>query len=211
MHPFFKDNQYLVADLVDKAYIDLATKYFDIKYNVEKSFKPGAKGDVVRPNSKVLHNDTLAFTLLVSLTHVLEELVGKKLYPTYAFCRAYEKGQRLIPHIDRDACEYSITLPICGSPWPLQIYKDDKWKKINLSPGQGLIYKGQKIVHRRKRLEEDSTNIQLHLHYVDVNGPNASELFDHRGHIISYALSAPFFTMSRASEHVSFKDTATIH
>ena len=204
MDPFFKDNQFLITELIDKTYIDLATKYYDVKYNIEKSFNPGAKGDVVKPNSKILYNDTLAFSFLISLTPKVEEIVGKKLFPTYAFCRAYELGQRLVPHTDREACEYSITLPICGPPWPLQIKKDKKWNRIHLSPGDGLIYKGQEIQHKRTKLEEDGPNIQLHLHYVDVDGPHRSRRFDRKWPINEYAKSAPFFTMSRGSEHVSF-------
>jgi hypothetical protein len=42
----------------------------------------------------------------------LEEVIGRKLYNTYYYDRAYFDSQALHPHADRDACEISVSVHI---------------------------------------------------------------------------------------------------
>ena len=84
------------------------------------------------------------------------------------------------------------------------IYQEKTWNEINITPGQGLIYKGQELPHRRKPLVEGGPIVQLHLHYVDAEGPHSEWKFDKGFREKAYAESTPFFTMSDRSEHISF-------
>ena len=203
----FKTYSYTVENLVDKDYLSWAIKYFDLKFNVIKDYSSRRtdmqEQEVVEPFSRCYYNDALAQTLLLSLTPKMEKIVGKSLYPTYSFCRYYEEGQRLIKHVDRPACEYSITLPINANSWPIHFENSDgEIFGIKLNPGQGLVYKGQKLPHFRHELKEGKL-IQLHLHYVDKNGPNAEWKFDKKSIWEDYSQSASFFAMSDRSEHIS--------
>ena len=54
----------------------------------------------------------------------IEEIIGRKLYPTYFYDRYYFPGQELTRHADRDACEISVTMHISSNlkePWALWI------------------------------------------------------------------------------------------
>lgn len=53
----------------------------------------------------------------------MEEKTGYKLFPTYSYGRVYLNGATLARHVDRPACEISLSLTISesgGKPWPLQ-------------------------------------------------------------------------------------------
>ena len=53
-------------------------------------------------------------------------------------------------------------------------------KKINLKPGDGVIYQGCEVEHWREPYEGDY-HAQVFLHYVDANGKYA----DHKGDAIN--------------------------
>lgn len=138
--------------------------------------------------------------LLEKCLPVIESHVNKKLFPTYAFARFYEKGQVLEPHDDREACEYSatITLDFYGhNPDPIFVAEIDKngieeiiltngkkvkiknKKSINIDVGDGLIYKGREIPHWRNPIENEYQS-QIFLHYVDAEGEFADWKYDKR-------------------------------
>lgn len=52
---------------------------------------------------------------------LFEEILGLKLIPTYSYCRIYKPGEVLEKHIDRYACEVSITVNLgyIGNIWPI--------------------------------------------------------------------------------------------
>lgn len=97
----------------------------------------------------------------------IEKIIGKKLYNTYYYDRFYNPGQSLSNHIDRAACEISVTLHISSNikdSWPIWIKTpdtyDDPIKKTNileigknhsaiLNPGDAMIYKGCERPHWR--------------------------------------------------------------
>lgn len=43
---------------------------------------------------------------------VVENIIGKKLYPTYYYDRFYFYNQELSKHVDREACEISVSVHI---------------------------------------------------------------------------------------------------
>ena len=136
-------------------------------------------------------------TLLMKVLPVMKEKTGLNLVPTYSYARVYEHGAELKRHKDRPSCEISTTLNLGGDPWA--IYLDptgannviDEYKnihkpgapegvKIDLNPGDMLIYSGCELEHWRKPFEGKLCG-QVFLHYNHADGPFAkSNLYDKR-------------------------------
>jgi hypothetical protein len=129
--------------------------------------------------------DPLMEMLLENNISKIESLVDKELYPTYSYARIYSKKDVLKPHLDRDACEYSVSIHIgkSGEDSPFYIKNTlGKTEKYILNPGDAIIYKGVSSLHWRKPLAETNTmfNAQVMLHYVDKNGKYSDCRFDNR-------------------------------
>lgn len=115
-------------------------------------------------------------SLLKNKTQKVEEICGKKLFPTYSFWRMYTNKSELPPHSDRPSCEISVSVNLgSDKPWP--IYMDDT--SLDLQPGQAVIYLGEQVKHYRKEYDGDY-NSQVFLHYVDQNGPYQQYKLDKR-------------------------------
>lgn len=106
-------------------------------------------------------------TLLGLLCERISKEAGRKLLPTYTYCRIYTEGNELLPHRDRPSCEWSVTINLAQSdPWP--IYMDGK--EFVQRVGDGALYQGCEVYHWRKPFK-GKEHIQVFLHYVDANGP----------------------------------------
>lgn len=116
--------------------------------------------------------------LLKTLTPICEEAVGKRLFPTYSFARIYSKGSYLHKHLDRPACEYSMTLCLENNPKPWAIFMEGQ--EVILNKGDLVVYKGCDVIHWRETLVEDTEVTQVFLHYVDQDGPYAEWKYDKR-------------------------------
>jgi hypothetical protein len=119
--------------------------------------------------------------LLGELTPIIEKATGLKLFPTYSYFRVYKRGDVLLQHTDRPACEISATLALGydpGRPWPIWIEGANGPTAVILEEGDGLLYRGQ-CRHWRDAFDGDHS-AQVFLHYVDQNGPNADWRFDKR-------------------------------
>ena len=170
-------------------------------YAVLKQFIPRMMCDYIAENIKVLeassgldYGDTqvekafsaaspvVTETLLDIVTPVLSQVINCELYPTYSYLRIYVKGASLEKHLDRPSCEVSATLPIsCDSSaiWPLYLETDGRAIRIELEPGDALVYKGIEIPHWREPFEGER-QVQVFLHYVRKNGEYDEYKFDQR-------------------------------
>ena len=149
------------------------------------------------PNVYSHYADFAMETLLMKVMPIMVKETNLNLIPTYSYARVYEKGSILKRHKDRPSCEISTTLNLGGDPWPIfidptgsnnvideykNIHKPDapKGVKVNLEPGDMLVYSGCELEHWR---EEFTGNIcaQVFLHYNHLNGQFANEnLYDKR-------------------------------
>ncbi|MFM5948317.1 MAG: hypothetical protein ACKOPM_03665 [Novosphingobium sp.] len=124
--------------------------------------------------------------LLNQIRPAVEAIVGRELAPAYAFWRIYRRGAELTRHVDRNACEISVSLPIhacpADNPWPIFV-RDLQGVEtgIALREGTGIVYQGCEIPHWREPFAGD-LQYQVFLHYVIVDGPNAEFAFDRRSH-----------------------------
>lgn len=111
----------------------------------------------------------------------IEKIVNKQLYPTYTYARIYQKNEILLPHTDREECEFSftLTLKIDKSVWPFYIESNNTVTEAILSVGDILVYKGMDQLHWRMPLH-DNFQYQAFFHYVDQNGLYAHKKYDSR-------------------------------
>lgn len=131
------------------------------------------------------------------MTDKVSELAGKRLRPSYTYCRVYLKGAVLEPHKDRPSCEYSVTLNLSQThPWPIYMGK----RGIIQKPGDAVIYKGCEIEHSRKEFTGDEY-VQVFLHYVDADGPYKDHVYDLKKDETTYRY---IFNLDPFANHVDY-------
>lgn len=177
-----------VENFVDPQTILIVSQYFENKIR-RGEWMEEVKGN--DPTSKYFYYaDPLIEILLQACKTAVEEAIGKELLPTYSYSRIYQPGEQLQPHVDRPACEISVTVNVATkgkfSPIYTQYGSNDPEKHI-LNPGDAVIYKGCEVMHWRQPLEEGQLNVQFMLHYVDKHGPHASYEKDKR---LAYGFSS---------------------
>ena len=146
---------------------------------------PNVEGTTAQvPLSHYVYTDPLMESLATLSHPKMEKITRLELLPTYTYFRLYTPGAILKPHIDRDACEISVS--VCLG-WDYKGVTDDyRWpfyvgeSRIDLDIGDAVVYKGIDVEHWRDEFiaEEDSWHAQAFLHYVDKNGPNAEHIWD---------------------------------
>ena len=118
-----------------------------------------------------------------------------KLNETYSYARIYKKGDILHRHKDRFSCEISTTLNLGGDKWSIYLSPNEnvgkpdgkkitvtsnaKGMKVDLKPGDMLVYKGMELEHWREAFEGDNC-IQVFLHYNQVSKKADINRFDTR-------------------------------
>ena len=153
-----------------------AIKYmYDNNYIAENGMH-GTWKDQQVPGVYSIYADHVMETLLVKTLPVMKEKTGLDLLPTYSYARVYEKGSILEKHKDRPSCEISTTLNLGGDLWPIYV----EGTKIDLNPGDMLIYSGCELEHWREPFQGELCG-QVFLHYNHANGPFAkTNLYDKR-------------------------------
>ena len=205
----FKKNKYqVIKGAVSKEIAEIGFKYLQISAEADhwmlqnsvthtSNTLVGNFKDKQVPNSYAKYADRFMETLLIKTIPTMEKKTGLKLIPTYSYCRLYRKGNILKRHKDRPSCEISTTLNLGGDPWPIFIdptgsnnvideYKNihkpnaPKGNKVDLKPGDMLIYSGCELEHWREPFEGKLCG-QVFLHYNHANGPFAkTNLYDKR-------------------------------
>lgn len=134
-------------------------------------------GDSQCPASWVSYGHPVCEALLLTIQPIMERVSGKRLFPTYSYCRIYWKDAILEKHKDRPSCQYSVSLCIDVDPEPWPFYMEET--ELNLNPGDLVCYKGMEITHWRKPYSGNQ-QLQIFLHYVDQNDKWAGLKFDER-------------------------------
>lgn len=149
-------------DLVEVTHRYLWKRVLDLSFRESDDF-------VTAPCSS---EDPLAAALLSFLHDEIQHRTGKRLVPSYAYVRCYLEGNKLLRHVDRDACEISATLAIGhrdNDLWPIYVESSGQPVEISLRPGDLLIYRGMDVPHWRHELESGYW-LQIFLHYVIDKG-----------------------------------------
>ena len=138
-------------------------------------------------------------TLMLKCQPEMEKVTGLKLYPAYTYARIYKKGDKLKRHKDRFSCEISTTMNLAGDDWPIYLepdpkkggikpgvgYVSDNTKgiKVDLKPGDMLVYSGCELEHWRNKFKGKEC-VQVFLHYNNRKTPGAKDnMFDKRPHL----------------------------
>lgn len=190
----FEQKKYVyVEKVLSKEICDLATQYG--LFDSISDFNPDT-GQVIGAHSK--YGDPLMESILLLLWPVVEKATGLRLFPTYSFYRTYKPGDELKPHVDRPACEISLSLClgwryIHDDPnymWELKVGDSS----FRMNQGDIAIYRGLEVNHSRKPFEgkEGSFQVQAFCHYVNADGPFA--FLKHDGRI---NIGAPTQTKER--------------
>jgi hypothetical protein len=176
----------------------VARTMFDAKYISPFTTEFGVWNDNQIPNTYSHYADIAMETLLLLVQPIMEKHTKLKLIPTYSYARIYKKGDVLHRHKDRFSCEISTTLNLGGDPWPIYLSPKEnvgipdgktitassnvKGIKVNLKPGDMLIYKGMELEHWREPFEEENC-AQVFLHYNEVSKEGKLNMFDKRPHL----------------------------
>ena len=139
------------------------------------------------PNTYSQYANTAFETLLLKLQPIMEKTTGLKLYPNYTYARIYKKGDELKRHKDRFSCEISTTLNLGGDKWDIYLEpsgkENQKGIKVNLKPGDMLVYKGNILEHWREPFKGKDC-VQVFLHYNNSKTKGSKEnMFDKRLHL----------------------------
>ena len=122
-------------------------------------------------------------TLLLMVQGVMEKHTKLKLNPTYSYARIYKAGDVLKKHKDRFSCEISTTLNLGGDMWPIHLRAKNKDVRINLKPGDMLVYRGIELEHWREEFQGDNC-AQVFLHYNDEKSKDSNKnIYDTREHL----------------------------
>ena len=198
----FKKNKYcVVKKVIPKELIDFIYQYFLNKKKVanilfeSKYISPfteyfGTWDDEQVPNTYSHYSDIVMETLLEKLKSTLEKHTDLKLSEAYSYARVYKKGDILKRHKDRFSCEISTTINLGGDSWPIYLEpsgkKNMKGIKIDLKPGDMLIYRGCDLEHWREEFTGEKC-AQVFLHYNNTKTKGSKEnKFDTR-----YCLGLP--------------------
>ena len=188
---FKKDKYLIVKKTLSRELSDFNYKYLLLKRQVAETYistkyiSPfttdfGYFNDPQVMNTYSTYGDIAMETLLVKLLHLTELATKLTLQPNYAYARIYKNGDILKRHTDRFSCEISTTLNLGGDPWPIFLHNGKKDFKVNLKPGDMLIYQGVDLEHWREPFQGKICG-QVFLHYNHADGPFAkSNLYDKR-------------------------------
>ena len=195
----FKDKNYtIIREAISKDLAIFIANYFLMKRQVAKTFfatryvSPfetiyGTFKDKQVPNTYSHYADIAMETLLLKCQPIMEKATGLKLNPAYTYARIYKKGDVLKRHKDRFSCEISTTMNLHGDPWPIYLEpsgkKGKKGIKVDLKPGDMLVYRGCELEHWREKLKGKEC-VQVFLHYNNRKTPGAEKnIFDGRQHL----------------------------
>jgi predicted 2-oxoglutarate/Fe(II)-dependent dioxygenase YbiX len=152
--------------------------------NLSTEFKSYCEKNCLQSDGQVTNSsakyDYISFLeLLCEKTPEVSKIIEETVLPTYSYSRVYRKGNVLQPHVDREACEISITVNLdCDIPWDISIETPvGEHHNITLKPGDAMIYLGCSAAHWRNEFPGHFCS-QVFLHYVRSRGPHSSVYFD---------------------------------
>ena len=205
----FKKNKYtIIKSAISKELADFSYQYFLLKRKVARTLFDanwippfetmlGVWNDQQVPETYSHYGDILMETLLEKVKPIMEEKTDLQLLPTYAYARIYKKDDVLHRHKDRMSCEISTTMNLGGDNWPIYLEPDEtKGKevdgkyisentsgiKVDLEPGDMLVYSGCTLEHWREKFEGDNC-AQVFLHYNNVETQGETNKYDGRPHL----------------------------
>jgi len=210
---FKKNKYVVIRQAISQDLAPFVANYFAIKkqvydtcrktryispYEVMTGYYEGETEQI--PHTYSCYSDIAMETLMLKCQPIMEKITGLKLTPAYTYARIYKNGDVLKRHKDRFSCEISTTMNLGGDSWP--IYLDPtgtnnvidekknlikpnapKGIKVDLKPGDMLVYSGCELEHWRNKFKGKEC-IQAFFHYNNQKTPGAKDnMFDKRPHL----------------------------
>ena len=123
-----------------------------------------------------LHSEPAAMFLQPQIAGLMTRIAGEPVKPSYVYFTSYPAGSALPRHVDREQCEFSISLlvdyvpnPVGASGWPLYLEPPnlpDAVVAADLAIGDAVFYRGRQLVHHRDQLPAGHQSSSVFLHYV---------------------------------------------
>jgi hypothetical protein len=133
-------------------------------------------GDDQSPRRYVAHNESVACFFHRQIATAVSAIAGQPIKPSYVYLASYLSGAELKKHIDRQQCEFSVTLCLDFSPepklatsWPIRLDTAEATVTVYQAIGDSLVYRGTKVPHYRDTLPEGHTSTALFFHYVPLD------------------------------------------
>lgn len=130
-------------------------------------------GDEQSPRRYGIHNESVARFFHQQITKTVSLIVGEPVIPSYVYAASYLSGAVLKKHIDREQCEFSVTLCLDFSPeprretsWPIHLDTRHGTVAVYQALGDGLVYRGPRVPHYRDILPNGQTSTSIFFHYV---------------------------------------------
>jgi hypothetical protein len=189
MNTFIKNNYAVIPNVIGKELTSFLFEYLKNKREVYEYLNNiqfispfnkifGFKNDEQIPNTYAQYGDIALDMLLPFIKEKVEKEVRSKLVENYTYARLYKRYDTLVKHKDRISCEISGTIMLGGDQWPIFL-KNKKTIKVDLNPGDLLLYKGCKLEHWRDPFE-GMLCAQVFLHYNVKTDETAKTKFDGR-------------------------------
>mgnify|MGYP001440404893 FL=1 len=174
-------------------------RYFSPFENIIGEYERSEKEGGQIPNTYAQYANVAMETLLLKCQPEMEKVTELKLYPAYSYARIYKKGDELKRHKDRFSCEISTTMNLGGDDWPIYLSPNEnvgrpngkditieskaKGIKVDLKPGDMLVYRGCELEHWREKFKGKEC-VQVFLHYNNRKTPGSkNNIFDRRPHL----------------------------
>lgn len=186
---FFIENRYIVLNKLVPPFVlsSVARSYKDRITTKRLRLDDG------QSNRYYEHNGRIARYLQFQLTDYIRKVVAHNAKPTYTYFGGYIPGSTLAPHVDREQCEFTMSLTIGHFPqnesWLLSLGKKPLFDRVvpeggirptmppeeeivdaELYDGDALLFMGRHLVHfRRGSLPPGQWLNQIFFHYVQEN------------------------------------------
>ena len=161
-----------IGDLIHPLHIAALRRYY------RHLLRSGAVqlGDGQSNRRYVAYNEPVARFFHQQIAGKISVLAGLELKPSYVYMASYLSGAELKKHVDREQCEYSVTLcldfspePELATPWPIQLDTPMGTVKVYQALGDALVYRGTRLPHYRGILGEGQTSTSIFFHYVPMS------------------------------------------
>ena len=160
----------LIKNFFNQDELKILDKYCYNKLDENKDYEVD-----IQSFSPAWYYDPLMNSLLDVKLPLVEKESNLKLFPTYTYWRYYVFGATLFKHIDRPACEISVTACIKKHDnWPIII----EGTEFELEEGDAVLYAGCHQEHWRPDIYKGEGMAQVFFHYVNQNGPYKHHAYD---------------------------------
>ena len=129
-------------------------------------------GDERRRGAPLLYDEPLLGFLAGRLVPIVSRVTGSRPRATFTYLRVYDPGATLGTHRDQPSCRWNVDLVVGGEPrperrnaWPLWLDGRRGPEPVRLGLGDGVLYRGDRVLHWRHPERRGRTTVLASLHY----------------------------------------------